>query len=148
MNRVAIAAAGLAAVIVVGGLALRRSAEDVIFSGTGGRRGLLNGWMQQAPEGVARWLESFTDRGLRAFAVEAAMRVWAETDSGAAHQWLARQPASEFRDEATFAYAAAIAPADGVTAFDLVRTIQDPVRRQQLIAQIVSLDTPADSTFH
>ncbi len=99
-------------------------------------------WTQQTPEAATGWLETFTDRGLRAFAVDAAMRVWAETDSGAAHQWLARQPASEFRDEATFAYAAAIAPADGVTAFDLARMIQDPARRQQLIAQIVSLDTP------
>ena len=98
-------------------------------------------WMQQSPEAAARWVETFRDPGLRAFAVDAVMRIWAETDSATAHQWLSRQPASEFRDEATFAYAAAVAPADGVTAADLALTIQDPVRREQLIAQIVSLDT-------
>jgi hypothetical protein len=99
-------------------------------------------WTQQAPEAAARWVETFADPDLRAFAVDAVMRIWVETDSATAHQWLSRQPASGFRDEATVAYAAAIAPVDRATASDLALTIPDTVRREQLLAQIASLDTP------
>jgi hypothetical protein len=102
-------------------------------------------WTQQAPEAAAGWVETFADPALRAFAMDAVMRIWSETDSATAHQWLFRQPTGEFRDEATVAYASAVAPRDRAAASDLARTIQDATRRQQLLAQIASLDIPLAS---
>jgi hypothetical protein len=95
-------------------------------------------WAQQAPETAVRWVETFPD-SLRARSMDAVMRIWSETDSAAAQQWLSRLAASDFRDEAAMAYASAVAPLERAQAFDVAGTIQDAVKRQQLLAQIGSL---------
>ena len=72
--------------------------------------------------------------------MDAVVRIWSEADSAGAQQWFSRLAAGDFRDDAGVAYASAVASLDRAKAFDVAGTIQDALKRQQLLARIGSLD--------
>jgi hypothetical protein len=100
--------------------------------------GAVVAWAREDPVATSEWIESFPADELRAQASQVLLGYWLESDRAAAESFAASLPAGPVSDQAHERVAQFLASTSGADAVSWAERIEDPTKKQQTLAFVIS----------
>jgi hypothetical protein len=120
-----------AATLAVNNLPPGKQQDDAVV-------GIVQRWVQKAPEEASAWVTEFPEGPLRDLAWENLLKIWADQDVQQAAQWLDGLPLSPSRDLAVGAFVTKVTPASPEVAARWAESIGDEgmrIRQMETVAE-------------